>query len=143
MSAPVDSAAVPEPIAFDPVPLQRVRRDGWTPERQQRFITALRLTGVVAAAARAVGVSVQSAYRLRERAGAASFAAAWDAAQREGSDRAFDAAIDRALNGYDAPRFYRGRQVGTVRRFDHRLALAALNVGDRRPPPRPARKAGE
>ncbi|MGI4949010.1 MAG: hypothetical protein ACRYHC_10045 [Janthinobacterium lividum] len=121
---------------FTPVPLQRVRHDGWTPERQRRFVVALRRLGVVAAAARAVGMSVQSAYRLRERPGADSFAAAWDGACAEAGERAFEVALSRGIDGYVQPLFYRGRQVGTAHRFDNRLAMAALNAMDRARPPR-------
>ena len=64
---------------FHPVPLVR-RADGWTVERQVRFIGYLAQTRSVAAAARAVSMGRESAYRLRKRAGAAGFAAAWDAA---------------------------------------------------------------
>ena len=70
-----DPARVP---AFAPVPL-RYRADGWTPGRQADFLGALAETRSVAAAARHVGMTRESAYRLRERQGAESFAAAWDA----------------------------------------------------------------
>lgn len=123
-----------DPLAFDPVPV-RARHDGWTPERQRRFIQLLAHTGVVAAAARAVGKSANAAYQLRERDGAASFAAAWDIAQRMAGDRAFGQAMDRAINGVEVPRFYRGRQVGTVRRPDYRLALKVLDHHLAAPPP--------
>lgn len=65
--------------AFLPVPL-RGRHDGWTPQRQGDFIGFLAETASVAKAAREVGMSRQSAYELRARAGAEGFAAAWDAA---------------------------------------------------------------
>lgn len=65
------------PSWFRPVPLCP-RRDGWTEVRQCAFLTQLYLTGSVSAAARAVGMSRASAYRLREREGAESFAFAWD-----------------------------------------------------------------
>ena len=65
---------------FLAVPL-RPRADGWTPERQARFIGLLAETGSVAEAARRVGMSRESAWRLRRRAGAASFAHAWDAVE--------------------------------------------------------------
>lgn len=112
---------------FTPVPV-RARHDGWTPERQRRFIHALSVMGVVARAARAVGVSATAAYKLRDRPDAAGFAAAWDMALEMGRDRAFEVAIDRATNGIAVPRFYRGRQVGTRHRYDYRLALAAINA---------------
>ena len=65
--------------AFHPVPLAR-RHDGWTPARQAAFIGMLYETRSVVAAAKAVGMGRESAYRLRKRPGAAGFAAAWDAA---------------------------------------------------------------
>ncbi|MCR2833297.1 hypothetical protein [Parerythrobacter lacustris] len=66
-----------KPPFFLPVPL-RTRRDGWTIARQCHFLVQLYLTGSVAAAAGAVGMSRTSAYRLRGRAGAEGFAWAWD-----------------------------------------------------------------
>jgi hypothetical protein len=65
--------------AFVPVPL-RARADGWTPLRQAEFIGWLAETRSVAAAAEAVGMARETAYRLRRRRGAEGFAAAWDAA---------------------------------------------------------------
>lgn len=68
--------------AFHPVPVTQ-RKDGWTAWRQVAFIGYLAETGSVLAAARAVSMGRESAYRLRKRAGAAGFAAAWDAALRK------------------------------------------------------------
>lgn len=65
--------------AFHPVPVGK-RHDGWTPARQVCFIGMLYETRSVVAAAKAVGMGRESAYRLRKRPGAAGFAAAWDAA---------------------------------------------------------------
>lgn len=65
--------------AFHAVPIGK-RRDGWTPARQVSFIGMLYETRSVVAAAKAVGMGRESAYRLRKRPGAAGFAAAWDAA---------------------------------------------------------------
>ncbi len=65
------------PSWFRPVPL-RSRRDGWPEARQCTFLAQLYVTGSVSAAAQAVGMSRASAYRLREREGAESFAFAWD-----------------------------------------------------------------
>ena len=74
-------------LDFAPVP-RRYRHNGWTPERQLAFILRLALLGGVSAAAKAVGMSRESAYRLREHPGAESFAAAWDKAQGWGRGRA-------------------------------------------------------
>lgn len=65
--------------AFHPVPVG-ARADGWTAERQGQFIGMLAQTRSVLAAARAVQMGRESVYRLRQRPGAAGFAAAWDAA---------------------------------------------------------------
>lgn len=116
---------------FTPVPLSRSRHDGWTPERQRAFIAALAETGVVASAARAVGMGVTSAYNLRRRAGAESFARAWKLVETEARRRAFAFIADQVINGTPRPRFYRGRFVGTIHRYETRLALAALRAADR------------
>ena len=116
-----------DPLAFAPVPTASTRHDGWTPERQKRFIVALAAMGVVAAAARAVGKSATAAYKLRDRPGAEDFASAWDTAMAMAQDRAYEQAMDQATNGIITPRYYRGKQIGTVRRFDYRLALKVLD----------------
>ncbi|HYD36819.1 MAG TPA: hypothetical protein VEA60_04350 [Allosphingosinicella sp.] len=120
-------------LAFVPVPV-RPRRDGWTPARQCAFILRLALLGSVASAARAVGMSRESAYRLLGHPGASSFAAAWDKAQGWGRGRASDIGIDRAIHGEKRIVHYRGRKVGEYVRFDNRLLIAAMN----RLPPLPA-----
>jgi hypothetical protein len=62
------------PVAdFDPVPRQGVRRGGWSEERQRGLIAALVKCGSVAAAARSVGLTPRSAYRLADAPGAESF----------------------------------------------------------------------
>ncbi len=65
------------PGYFHPV-ITRARRDGWSVERQCAFLAQLYFTGSITAAARAVGMTRESAHRLRLREGAESFAAAWD-----------------------------------------------------------------
>jgi len=69
----------PRVPAFYPVPT-RGRRDGWTGQRQAEFLGMLVETRSVIGACEAVGMSRNSAYRLRARPGAESFAAAWDVA---------------------------------------------------------------
>lgn len=113
---------------FTPVPSASLRHDGWTPERQRDFIAQLARIGMVSAAARAVGMSAKSAYALRKRTGAASFAAAWDRALDAGRALVLDLAIERALHGTPRPILYRGRHVGVRRMFAHRLLIAALRT---------------
>lgn len=121
-------------LAFTPVPFDRVRPDGWTERRQRDFITALAAMGSVLHAARAVGMTKRSAYQLRGRPGAESFAAAWDVALAIGYADFFELALERARHGVTTPRFYKGKQVGTRHRIDWRLAIAALNGTPPAPP---------
>ncbi|MHB9878231.1 terminase small subunit-like protein [Pacificimonas sp. ICDLI1SI03] len=98
------------------------RVDGWTPERQRRFIEALSETGSVADACRTVGMGRSSAYELRRRADGEQFAEAWDAARAQACHALLDTLMDRAMNGqseqvYDASGSLRGAR----RRFDNRL----------------------
>ena len=83
-------------------------------------------------AARGVGMTKASAYRLRARQGAESFAAAWDRAQSWGQDRMIDVGLEIALCGEQVPVMRDGRCVGIVHRHNNRLALAVLNAMDRR-----------
>lgn len=122
-----DPADLPD---FTPVPITRRRHDGWTPARQRAFIAALATTGVVASAARSVGMGVTSAYNLRRRAGAESFAEAWDIVETAARDLALAFVIDQATHGTTRPRFYRGRYVGQVHSYETRMALAALRALD-------------
>lgn len=99
--------AMPRPRAlalrippFHAVPL-RQRADGWTALRQAEFIGHLAATRSVAAAARAVSMGRESAYRLRTRAGAEGFVAAWDVClARSGSQ----AGMVRAIAAVEAAR---------------------------------------
>jgi hypothetical protein len=59
---------------------RKVRRDGWTAERQLRFLDALSRTRSVAGAAASAGMSREGAYRLRNRMEGSLFALLWDRA---------------------------------------------------------------
>jgi hypothetical protein len=95
-------------LAFTSVAQQRSRADGWTPDTQANFIRALEAMGSVGKAARAVGMGRASAYRLRDRPDAASFASAWDRAISMGRTYQFSIAMDRALNGVTTVRVLKG-----------------------------------
>lgn len=115
---------------FHPVPV-RPREDGWTVNRQAQFIGMLAQTGSVSAAAEAVGVGRESAYRLRKRPGAAGFAAAWDAALKKPHKRV-DLASAKATGLTLAQRFasgliqvvvYRGTFTACTRKVDDNALL--------------------
>lgn len=61
---------------FKPV-LVRARADGWTVARQRGFIRALGEGLTIERAARSVGMTARTAYRLHDRTHAASFRKAW------------------------------------------------------------------
>ena len=81
------------------VPALRPLHHGWSAERQQQFIDHLALHGSVTGAARAVGMTRQSAYWLRQQIHARDFAAAWDAALADRDRWVEDLAMDRLLEG--------------------------------------------
>jgi hypothetical protein len=120
-----------EELAFTPVPV-RARHDGWTVARQKWFILRLALSGCVSVAARGVGMTRKSAYRLLDRPGSESFAAAWAKALGWGQDRTLDSSLERSLLGEVVPIVRDGRVVGERRRYDNRLSFAVLNALDRR-----------
>ncbi|MEE4537708.1 MAG: hypothetical protein V2J51_04355, partial [Erythrobacter sp.] len=107
------------------------RHDGWTPARQATFLRALASTQSVAKAARAAGMSRQSAYGLRARLKGEPFDLAWHAAMRCRFDALAEAAMERALNGVEVPHFHKGELIHTSRRFDERLTVALLAMRDR------------
>ena len=82
--------------------------------------------GSVGKASRAVGMGRRSAYRLRERAGAQSFAAAWGRARSMGRIRQFDYAMDRALNGVTTVRILRGGAIDVTGGPDMDVVRAAM-----------------
>ncbi|MBC7986122.1 MAG: hypothetical protein H7X93_05550 [Sphingomonadaceae bacterium] len=102
------------------------------------FVEALAAMGTVDGAARAVGMSRMSAYKLRRRPGAESFAAAWDGALDTGRARMFDAAIDRALNGVTTLRLRLGGVIDIEHGPDRRLMMSALRAP---PPPNRTKRA--
>ncbi|HQQ09507.1 MAG TPA: helix-turn-helix domain-containing protein [Novosphingobium sp.] len=132
--APTVSRRVP---AFHPVP-SRPRADGWTPLRQAEFLGHLALTRSVSAAARAVGMARETAYRLRRRAGAEGFAAAWDAvlgAPPPGRKVTPPDLFQRLSSGTLRPVMRRGQVLGVVQKPDNAallMLIARLDRAERR-----------
>jgi hypothetical protein len=95
------------------------RADGWTLERQRKFLEALAEGAPVRAAAAGVGMSHVSAYALRRRAEGRAFAQGWDAARTIGrgalAARVEELAWDRAVNGTDRQHFRHGEPVAESR----------------------------
>jgi hypothetical protein len=102
------------------------RADSWPLDLQAAFLRALSATHSVSEAAKSVGRSRQSAYRLRSRLKGQPFDLAWEVAFHHSYDVLAHAALDRALNGVEVPVYYKGELVDTYRRFDERLTVALL-----------------
>jgi hypothetical protein len=94
-----------------------------------RFLDCLATVGEVAAAARRVGISRETAYRARRRF--PDFARLWDAALLHARARAEGELASRALDGVKVPVFVRGECVATYRKHDARYLFALLARLDR------------
>jgi hypothetical protein len=107
LPAPADDDPTPLTASYDPaeyrwVPVRRrARYDGWTEEKQRRFIEVLADTGLVGFAAREVGMTRQSAYRLRRSTHGGAFARAWDRARELAGALIEDIAFERAIEGVE------------------------------------------
>ncbi|MEO0690146.1 MAG: hypothetical protein AAFY51_07570 [Pseudomonadota bacterium] len=121
--------AEPADTSLTPLSQPIVRHDGWTAEKQTAFLRMLAATQSVSAAAKAVGMSRQSAYKLRARLEDGPFGAAWRLASQSGRSRLVEAALDRAINGVEVPHYWQGELIGTSRRYDERLTALLLNSG--------------
>ncbi len=138
--APIPLAASGEDDAPETSPRPGER---WTPARMAAFLRMLSATHSVRAAARSVGMSRQSAYRLRSRMKGGAFDLAWDVAFQHSYDNLAHAALERALNGVEIPVFCNGEQVGSYRKFDERLTIALLAMSTHTGVPTLGRRTAE
>lgn len=135
-SAAVQSRRISRIPAFTPAEL-RGRRDGWSPVRQAEFIGNLAETRCVKQAAARVGMSRESAYRLRRKPGAEDFAAVWDfilegpgGAEGSGTRKpkvTLEKLFQRIRVGRYRPMMRAGRYVGTLQKPDIQALLAAIS----------------
>lgn len=122
--------SLPNPPA--PQSFLRPQHNGWTAERQRRFLTHLATHGSVSAAARSVGMTRQSAYWLRRQPHSEAFAGAWDAALADRGQWIEDLALDRLLDGEEEVIEREGVVVAVRRRpADVRLLLFHLKRQER------------
>ena len=107
------------------------RFDGWTPDRIRTFLHALAACGVVSDAARAAGMSTQSAYAFRNSARGRGFELAWQAALLLARRRLADELMSRALHGCVDVIVRKGKVWGERHRYDNRLTMAVLTRLDK------------
>jgi hypothetical protein len=117
------------PADYRWVPVRRrPRLDGWTEEKQRRFIEALADTGIVSHAAKSVGMTRESAARLRRSPQGAAFARAWDAARDHAGSFLEDVAFERAIEGVEQSVFNEyGEVICTKRVYNDRLLTFLLS----------------
>jgi len=117
---------------FTTVPRGTTRHDGWTEDRQRRFILRQaqddrgRATSAHPELVEGrVNMTPEGAYLLRRHPQAASFRKAWEAALALGVQQLEDIALERALHGTEVPVYSYGKLVGS--RIKHTLRQAQGN----------------
>lgn len=90
------------------------------------FLAALRAAPNVSEAARAVGITRQAAYARRDADPA--FAAAWDDAIEESTDRLVGECYRRAVEGTIEEVYHQGEVCGHRRRYSDQLAITLLKA---------------
>ena len=113
-------------LAFAPVIHKQKKRNCVGPERQRKFIAALAASGIVSAAARAIGATPEALYGLRRKAGAEEFCAAWDKAVDLAISRVEDGALARAIEGVEKPIVSGGQLLGWHRVHNEALTIFLL-----------------
>lgn len=106
--------------------VRKVRVDGWTAAKKEKFIAVLAETANVSMAIKAVGMSVPTTYRLRKTSPA--FAKAWAEALEIGVAQLEMMVLDKALNGEEKPIYYGGKVIGTAPAYSERLAIFLLKA---------------
>ena len=98
------------------------------PKRDWRpaFIEVLRETGNVTLAAQHAGQSRNQVHDVRRHS--EDFAAQWDDALEEAADLLEAEAWRRAVTGIDKPRFYKGKVVGSTKKYSGRLLMFLLEA---------------
>jgi len=109
-------------------PPRRQRRDGFSAERQEQFLEAVRGGASGREAARLVGISPTTAYNLYNSPDGAAFKAAWDEAAQVTDIVLEDTAFDRAVNGQEEIVYHQGQRVGRRWKYDNNLLMRLLRA---------------
>lgn len=90
------------------------------------FLEILRETANVTESAAAAGVSRTCAYEHRDND--PGFAAEWDSALDEATDKLEREARRRAIDGWEEPVFHQGKECGRVRKYSDRMLEILLKA---------------
>lgn len=100
----------------------------FTEEAREKFLRALRETGVVAAACAAAGITRPTAENYRKAY--PDFAEAWEDAKLDAADALEEEARRRAVMGVERVILYKGDPVGTKTHYSDSLLLALLKANN-------------
>jgi hypothetical protein len=131
LSAEIEETSRPSSTDPDEDPLSPCRYDGWTGEKQRRFLGAIANGYTVRDACAFVGMSVASAYAYKRRQPRSAFALGWRAAAISARDPVADMLFERAVEGVREHVVTRSGESVVRKRYDNRLAMALLNRLDR------------
>ena len=126
-----DLAVDGSPLPPGPRLVPSVRSDGWTGEKQRRFLEAVGDGATVRHACRAAGMSEASAYAFRRRAAGQAFALGWAGANLLARDRVAEDLFVRASEGQEVSITRADGSVTVRHQYDNRLALTLLARLDR------------
>lgn len=93
----------------------------FTPEKQAKFLRQLAQRGIISEAARLAATTRQTAYNHRDSD--PEFAAAWDEALEIAAGLIEAEIHRRAIKGVLEPVYYKGEEVGTVRKYSDTLLI--------------------
>lgn len=93
-------------------------------EAWERFLEVFRRTQNVSAAAEACGFNRKTAYDRRDRD--PKFRSRWDDAYESGTDDLEGSTFEKARDGWLEPVFYKGEEVGQVRKISPTLMMTML-----------------
>lgn len=108
------------------MPLQHPRMTAFSETLKAAFLDELRESANVTVAARAVGFTVGTIYKHKRED--ALFAERWEEALTEAVDMLEHEAHRRAFKGVDEPVYYKGDEVGYVRKYSDSLTMFLLKA---------------
>lgn len=118
-------------IAFMAGVTPSARSDGWSGEKQRRFLEAVADGATVTDACAVARLSVASVYAFRRRPAGQGFALGWSAANLVARDRVADKLFARVEEGQEATITYADGSTRTRHYYDNGLALRLLDRLDR------------
>lgn len=127
--APVVSAPSTPDYITDPASGRTPRHDGWTPDKREQFLEALRGLSDIGSAAADVGMGRSSVYALKRRD--QEFSDAWDDAVQQGLDHVRGLAFASGMRTLSTEKYDReGNLVMRSEKPNDRMLIFLLNKYD-------------